>query len=90
GLSVARVYSKFSRKDRTILENDFIMVGDKIDMSTALMETQLKRKSAQQMPTAPTAPSAEPPKKMSQADFSSLSPTSFGPKLPPVEIDSMQ
>jgi hypothetical protein len=47
GLSVARYYEEFSRADRTILEHDFIMVGDKIDMTTAQMESQLKKKSAQ-------------------------------------------
>ena len=51
GLSVARYYGDFSRKEKAILENDFIMVGDKIDMSSALMESQLKKKSAKREKT---------------------------------------
>lgn len=45
GISVARYYEGFDRIDRTILEYDFIMVGDKIDMSSAQMESQLKKKA---------------------------------------------
>jgi hypothetical protein len=86
GLSVARLYSKFSRKDRTILEHDFIMVGDKIDMTTALMETQIKRKSAEQ----PAPQKESPAKTMSKADFSSLSPMVYGPERPPVEMNTLQ
>ena len=66
------------------------MVGDKIDMSTALMETQMKRKSAKQSIPAP-APTEQPePKKMSQADFSSFAPAVYGPEKPPVEMNSLQ
>lgn len=82
GLSVARLYSKFSRRDRTILENDFIMVGDKIDMSSALMETQVQRKSVQQ--------SLERPKKAPRPDVTNMSSVAFGPKRPPLEVNSMQ
>lgn len=46
GLSVARYYGTFSRINKAVLENDFIMVGDKIDMSSALMESQLKKKTS--------------------------------------------
>ncbi len=45
GLSVARHFGSFSRANKAVLENDFIMVGDKVDMSSALMESQLKKKS---------------------------------------------
>ena len=46
GLSVARHYGTFSRTNKAVLENDFIMVGDKVDMSSALMESQLKKKKS--------------------------------------------
>ena len=46
GLSVARHYGTFSRSNKAVLENDFIMVGDKVDMSSALMESQLKKKKS--------------------------------------------
>lgn len=46
GLSVARHYGTFSRANKAVLENDFIMVGDKVDMSSALMESQLKKKKS--------------------------------------------
>lgn len=88
GLSVAREYSKFSRKSKTVLEDDFIMVGDKIDMATALMETQMKRKSADAK--KPTSSQAAPAKKVSSADFASKSPAVYGPSMPPVEMSTLQ
>ena len=91
GLSVARLYSKFKRKNKTILENDFIMVGDKIDMSTALMETQLKKKSARKtMDKEPEVYGPQLPpqeKRFSSADFSSISPSK---NSPPVEMSTLQ
>lgn len=92
GLSVARLYSKFKRKNKTILENDFIMVGDKIDMSSALMEAQMKKKSAsrQQQEQAPAVYGPELPpeqKRFSSADFSSVAPSK---NRPPVEMSTLQ
>jgi len=91
GLSVARLYSRFKRKERTILENDFIMVGDKIDMSSALMEAQIKKKSAQRdpQPSRVYGPELPPAKTFSKADFSSVSP-SFSQSSDSVEVNTLQ
>lgn len=42
GLSVARAYSLYSREDRPMLEDDFIMIGDRLDLGSAKMESNLK------------------------------------------------
>ncbi len=43
GLSVGRLHKVFSRESRPVLEYDYIMVGDRLDISTI---TRLKEKSA--------------------------------------------
>lgn len=89
GLSVARYYGTFSRESKTVLENDFIMVGDKIDMSTALMESQLKKKSAK----AETSKKPSNKKRMasSSVDFASSQPKAEEKVEPqPVPLNSLQ
>ena len=82
GLSVARYYGEFGRQSRATLENDFIMVGDKIDMSSALMESQLKKKSAQK----PVPKKKKVGKKMASSSVS-LASEVYGPALPPKRKD---
>lgn len=38
GLAVARLYAEFSREDAPLLEDNFIMVGDSVDLSSATTE----------------------------------------------------
>lgn len=53
GLSVARFYSEISRLENPILEEPFIMIGDRLDLSTATKE----KKDAESAPE----PKKEPP-----------------------------
>lgn len=42
GLSVARLYSEYSRDNSPLLEDNFIMVGDRLDLATAIQEKSEK------------------------------------------------
>ncbi len=59
GLSVARVFSKISRKNTPILDYNYIMIGDQLDLSTAKMAPKKSRtrKSAQVAPSQVNRPS---------------------------------
>ena len=46
-LSVAREYSHFSREDMPLLEENFIMVGDEVDLSSATTDSKVKGKKAE-------------------------------------------
>lgn len=83
GLSVARYYGEFARATRTTLENNFIMVGDKVDMSSALMESQLKKKSASKR--LPRKRSLKSAKKMASSTMSLASETPQQAKSQPAE-----
>ncbi len=38
GISVARLHSEFTRENAPLLEDNFIMVGDRLDMNSATSE----------------------------------------------------
>lgn len=42
GLAVARSHSEFSRQDLPLLEDNYIMVGDEVDVSSATMDSRPK------------------------------------------------
>lgn len=90
GLSVARHYGTFSRANKAVLENDFIMVGDKVDMSSALMESQLKKKKS----SASRTPKKRTQKKSmasSSVDFARAGSKSEQKAAPvPVPLKSLQ
>ena len=46
GMSVARLHSNFSRANLPVLEYDFILVGDKMDIASAYFEKKRSKKSA--------------------------------------------
>lgn len=41
-IAVAREYQEFSRDDMPLLEDDFIMIGDEVDLSSATTESKVK------------------------------------------------
>ena len=43
GISVARLYSEFTRDNAPLLEDNFIMVGDRLDMNSATSDKDGKR-----------------------------------------------
>jgi hypothetical protein len=47
GVSVARLFSSFSRENIPGLEFDFILVGDQLDMASAYMSKKSAKKSAE-------------------------------------------
>lgn len=63
GLSVARMHSDFSRSKIPLLEDDFVMVGDKLDLHTAMMD---KKKAGGGKRDPNQTPASPPPQKPSQ------------------------
>jgi hypothetical protein len=43
GISVARLHSEFTRENAPLLEDNFIMVGDRLDMNSATSEKDSKK-----------------------------------------------
>ncbi len=57
GISVARHYSDFDRKDRPTLEDEYIMIGDRLDVKSAEMDkSKSGRSTASQEPAQAPAP----------------------------------
>lgn len=60
GLAVARLYSEFTRENAPILEDNFIMTGDQLDLGSATTEKDGKRAAndaaPQPMPVAAVSP----------------------------------
>lgn len=46
GLAVARIFSEFTREDAPMLEDPFIMVGDRLDLNSATSEKESKKAEA--------------------------------------------
>lgn len=64
GLAVARDHSQFSRENLPILEDNFIMIGDDIDLSSASMDQESKagkkeKSSSHNEPTPTLEPKVE-------------------------------
>lgn len=57
-LSVARLYSEIPRMDSPLLDNDFIMVGDQVDLSSATYDKKAEAPTAKPQPVAAAAPQA--------------------------------
>ena len=55
-LSVARIYSSTSPKDRPIADFNAVMVGDEIDLSSAMMPVKVETKEKSAATPVPTLP----------------------------------
>lgn len=91
-ISVARLQNMLSRENLPLLEDNFIMVGDKLDLGSA--ESDKKNAEAAPAPTPEPEPTAAttPAKIEDQAksyaiDFASKSPE---PQVPPVQVPVVQ
>ena len=74
GLSVARLHEMLPRKNLPILEIDFIMVGDRLDMSSARAGSEKASASNDSVP-APSSSSVQEAKvEVQSATFSSQAP----------------
>jgi len=51
GIAVARLFSEFTRENAPLLEDNFIMVGDRLDMNTATSEKESKGANNDPAPT---------------------------------------
>tara|TARA_B100000749_G_scaffold279661_1_gene273071 strand:+ start:54871 stop:55467 length:597 start_codon:yes stop_codon:yes gene_type:complete len=64
GVSVARLHSLYSRSSRPVLEYDYLMVGDKLDLNTLQMDRGRKKSVSQAIPqpeeTTPVADTVMP------------------------------
>lgn len=57
GLAVARLHSEFTRENAPILEDNFIMVGDQLDLGSATSDKQAENDATpQSVPTAQVSP----------------------------------
>lgn len=60
GLAVARLYSEFSREQSPLLEDNYIMVGDMLDLGSATSEKNEKKSASnEEIPVQPTVASAK-------------------------------
>ena len=91
-ISVARLQNMLSRENLPLLEDNFIMVGDKLDLGSA--ESDKKNAEAapaltpEPEPTAATTPAKiEDQAKSYAIDFASKSPE---PQVPPVQVPVVQ
>lgn len=57
-LAVAREFSQFSREEMPLLEDNFILVGDEVDLSSATTESKTKSKKAEVEEKTPDQASA--------------------------------
>ena len=64
GISVARVHSEYNRDAAPLLEDNFIMIGDRIDLATAVAEKIDKsaggESAGSEAPKSATTPKPEP------------------------------
>lgn len=95
-ISVARLQSMLSRESLPLLEDNFIMVGDKLDLGSAegdkKAEAEMNSKPVPEPTTAEPTAAHVPSKINHQAqsfaiDFASKSPE---PQLPPVQVPVVQ
>lgn len=75
GLAVGRVYNEFSRDNLPLLEDNYVMLGDKVDVKSAVMETKKGGKTTSNDTSKVLEPTAANEKLMA-TDFSSVSPSS--------------
>ncbi len=61
GLAVARLHTEFGRENSPLLEDNFIMLGDRLDLATAVMEKGGKQASESQPTEEPKAEASPPP-----------------------------
>ncbi|MCB9084873.1 MAG: hypothetical protein H6624_11045 [Bdellovibrionaceae bacterium] len=71
GVSVARLYRVYDRSDLPILEEDFIMVGDEVDVGSARMD---KGSSKQKSSSHNMGPPSPEPAKIESATSASVAP----------------
>ncbi len=60
GIAVARLMSEFTRENAPLLEDNFIMVGDRLDMNSATSEKEGKKAESESSEQEPTAKSVKP------------------------------
>ncbi len=96
GLSVARMHSEYNRENSPLLEDNFVMVGDRLDLATAVQDKPDKKAESSDTPrneanyTPPPAPMASFIPRgqivVNSVDISSVGSQQAGPNPTPVEI----
>lgn len=61
GLSVARMHTEFSRENAPLLEDNFIMVGDRLDLATAVQDKPDKKAGEAENKVPDTAAAPQEP-----------------------------
>lgn len=94
GLSVARLQSEFTREGSPLLEDPYIMVGDRIDLSSASSDKKADNGGGESAPTAAAEPTPPPTRTAAQivvnsVELSSQAPVSKAASAPmPQKIDA--
>jgi hypothetical protein len=83
-VSVARQHSQFAREDMPLLEDNFIMVGDEVDLSSATTESKSKEKKAATVEPVEKAPDTASIDQNS-VDFASKGPDKSAPGSPSID-----
>jgi hypothetical protein len=60
GIAVARLMSEFTRENAPLLEDNFIMVGDRLDMNSATSDKEGKKADSESSGQEPVARSSSP------------------------------
>jgi hypothetical protein len=76
GISVARLFSEFTRDNAPLLEDNFIMVGDRLDMNSATSEKDSKKAENE---SAPEQRAASPRPESAQIVVNSVKVTDEAP-----------
>lgn len=86
GLSVARLFSEFTRENAPLLEDNFIMIGDRLDLASASSEG---KKAESEHSPEPIAASPKESASAPQIVVNSVQITTEAPKLPsPAPVDT--
>jgi hypothetical protein len=78
GISVARLHSEFTRENAPLLEDNFIMVGDRLDMNSATSEKDAK-KAESEGGSEPVASSPSPKPEAAQIVVNTVKVSSEAP-----------
>lgn len=92
GLAVARLHSEFTRDNAPMLEDPFIMVGDRLDLNSATTEKESKKAEAEATPAPEPVASAKPTGTIlvNSVELSSEAPSPNPPTPNPVETPTLQ
>ncbi|MCB0413899.1 MAG: hypothetical protein KDD50_06175 [Bdellovibrionales bacterium] len=88
GVSVARLYSLFSRKNTPVLDYEYIMLGDQVDLNSVYMDRGKESKSAEVAPSPTVEPRVVPEPEKPQPEVARLKPETVEAAVGSAEMSS--